>query len=142
MSFWKTPVTTAFAAVLMLNAVPSAAAEAPEVCDRFFAYDTLDSGDYDALCDCSAVTKPFLRVIQRSEDFSSVLSRTADQCAALTNLLTDPVVQSSAIGLQGDDLRPDAERDTGNPGGDSPGNSDPSDDSSPGDDDGGIYNGF
>ena len=88
---------------------PHATAGTPEVCDRIYAHETLEQGSYSALCDCSAVTKAFIRVMQRAPEFQSVLTETTGSCAALTMLLTDPVTDSTGVEFSGDDLRPDPE---------------------------------
>ncbi len=130
---------TVLTTALTLAATSVSAFETPEICDRFFAYETLENGDYSRLCGCTAVTKPFLRVIQRSDDFQSVLFETSSQCAALTSLLTDPVTASSPFAPSGDDLRPDGERDTPDRNNDDDGGGGGS---STDDSGGGIYNGW
>lgn len=109
MTYRKAQCSIALMAAVILNAAPASAAGAPEICDRAFAYETLESGDYGTLCGCTAVTKPFMRVIQRSENFQSVLAETSDLCSPLAMLLTDPVTASSVVERSGDDLRPDNE---------------------------------
>ena len=105
MTNFKSMLPTALTSVLVMGAATTASAG----CDRYVALNAVNSGSYTSLCDCSSVTPSFLRALQRSDDFSNVVSQTARSCPGLSNLLTDPIVESGSGGLEGDDLRPDQE---------------------------------
>lgn len=116
--------TAALVTATFIQSTMAISAEAPDICDRTFAYDTLERGDYNGFCGCEKITKSFIRVLQRAPDFASILSETATSCSPLNDILTDPITASAGGAGSSDDGRPDPERGSSSPpsrGGSTPG---------------------
>jgi len=107
---WARLVSLSF--IIVSTAPETALAVTPQdVCDRAYAKETLNSGDYAEFCNCTKVSDLFLRAIQSSNVFQDVLAETGGLCAPLASLLTDPVTATLAPGLD----EPEPERRSNGP---------------------------
>lgn len=68
---------------------PLEAQQMPEKCTVGDARAALAAGRADALCDCTAITRGFVRYLQHRPDFVDLLDGYQTSCAGLANVLSD-----------------------------------------------------